>query len=144
MNKMLLTLAFAALITACNNTDEPHGASANTPTINAPETKDIPANASMPKDTLAKMPPSPENTDPNGNYSVKTLLKDDGSWGYQIFLNENMMINQHHIPGVSGLRGFINEEKARRAGDFVIWKIKNRGGQPRVTVQELDSLGVLH
>ncbi|MDQ3052225.1 MAG: DUF4907 domain-containing protein [Bacteroidota bacterium] len=65
-------------------------------------------------------------------------------WGYDIMINGEIHIHQPHIPAVMGNNGFSSEEKAQIAGEFVIKKIKNNILPPRVSPEELDSLGVLN
>lgn len=65
-------------------------------------------------------------------------------WGYDIMINGEIHIHQPHIPAIMGNNGFSSEEKAQIAGEFVIKKIKNNILPPRVTPEELDSLGVLN
>jgi len=72
-------------------------------------------------------------------------IENNGSrgWGYDIIMNGEIHIHQPHIPAVMGNNGFSSEEKALKTGEFVIEKIKNNILPPRVTSEELDSLGVL-
>ena len=43
-----------------------------------------------------------------------------------------------------GNAGFSSEEKAAKAGSFIVYKIRNNILPPSVTPEELDSLGVLN
>jgi hypothetical protein len=70
-------------------------------------------------------------------------FKDSLGWGYDIFINKSQYVHQPHIPAVPGNRGFISEALAKKAGEFVAYKIRNNIMPPSVTPQELDSLGVL-
>ncbi len=45
-------------------------------------------------------------------YSFETINGEKG-WGYQIYKEGNLQINQMHIPAVQGLRGFDSKEKPR-------------------------------
>jgi len=64
-------------------------------------------------------------------------------WGYNVMVDGNIVIHQPTVPAVMGNNGFSSEEKARKAGEFVIYKIKNNILPPSVTPEELDSLDVL-
>lgn len=64
-------------------------------------------------------------------------------WGYDILVDGQIYIHQPNVPAVMGNNGFSSEEKAREAGEFVIYKIRNNILPPSVTPEELDSLGVL-
>ncbi len=66
-----------------------------------------------------------------------------GGWGYAIYAGRQRLIHQPFIPVLPGKRGFATEQKARRAGQWVMGKIHAGKGPPAVTLAELDSLGVL-
>lgn len=83
-----------------------------------------------------------ENPYKNSQIDVKTF-KDSLGWGYDIFIDKNQYVHQPHIPAVPGNRGFSKEEFAKKAGEFVAYKIRNNIMPPSVTPEELDSLGVL-
>lgn len=64
-------------------------------------------------------------------------------WGYNIKLNGSLYIHQPNVPAVMGNNGFNSEAAAKKAGDFVAYKIRKNIIPPSVTPEELDSLGVL-
>ncbi|HEX5002575.1 MAG TPA: DUF4907 domain-containing protein [Bacteroidia bacterium] len=64
-------------------------------------------------------------------------------WGYNVMVDGKIVIHQPTVPAVMGNNGFSSEEKAKKAGEFVIYKIKNNILPPAVTPEELDSLDVL-
>lgn len=64
-------------------------------------------------------------------------------WGYDIMIDNKMYIHQPNVPAVMGNNGFPSEDQARKAGEFIMYKIKNNIIPPSVTPEELDSLGVL-
>lgn len=75
-------------------------------------------------------------------FSVSVYSSGDG-WGYDV-LNDGMpYIHQPHIPAVGGNQYFKTEEDAEIAGNFVVHKLNNNILPPTVSVEELDSLGVL-
>jgi len=77
-------------------------------------------------------------------YHTETFETDGISgWGYRVMLNGELYINQPHVPAVQGNKGFSNPVFARMTGDFVITKIQAGFSPPTITVEELDSLGVL-
>jgi hypothetical protein len=78
----------------------------------------------------------------SSDVSVKTFQQNTG-WGYDIFANGKLYIHQPNIPAVSGNDGFKSEADAKRAGEFVAYKIRNNIMPPSVTPEELDSLGVI-
>ena len=71
------------------------------------------------------------------------ISNDAVTWGYDIYLNGKPYIHQPNIPSVRGKQGFNSKSKARKAGEFICYKIKNGVVPPSVTFAELDSLGVL-
>ena len=76
---------------------------------------------------------------------VKTFLNDSvyGGYGYDVYVNDRLAVHQPNIPAISGNRGFSTEEKARKAGELVSEKVKQKIRPPSVTTAELDSIGVL-
>lgn len=72
-------------------------------------------------------------------------LENSGStgWGYDILINGQLYIHQPNIPAVMGNNGFSSEEKAREAGELIISKIRNNILPPTVTVEELETKGLL-
>jgi hypothetical protein len=138
-------LAIIATIASCNTSDQPkESESKNKDSSNKPAI-DVPAIIQDRKDTT-KEPQIPEyKPDPNVKFDLKTSQNSDGTWGYSIWRvgDNHPYINQTHIPSVSGVKGFSTQDKAVKAGNFVISKLQKNSGMPRVSPQELDSLGVL-
>ena len=64
-------------------------------------------------------------------------------FGYNILIFDAMYVHQPHIPAINGNRGFKTKEQATKAAEFVIYKIRNNIMPPSLSVEELDSLGVL-
>ena len=73
-----------------------------------------------------------------------TEMNGSRGWGYDILADGAIYIHQPNIPAIMGNNGFSSEEKAQKAGEFVISKIRNNIVPPSVTPDELDSLGVLN
>ena len=93
-----------------------------------------------------------ENPYKNAKIEVKALdnskskSADDikvGGYGYDIYIFDAMYVHQPNVPAINGNRGFKTKEQAKNAGDLVAYKIKNNIMPPSVSIQELDSLGVL-
>lgn len=76
------------------------------------------------------------------NDTVKQDAKYTG-YGYAILVFGSKQVNQPHKPGMPGLEGFKTAAAAKKVGDFVAYKIRNNLMPPSVTMQEMDSLGVL-
>jgi hypothetical protein len=84
-----------------------------------------------------------DNPYKNATIDIKTYKVDTLGWGYDIYLWKSLYVHQPSIPALPGNRGFSEDSLARKAAEFVVWKIKNNVIPPSVSLQELDSLGVL-
>jgi len=85
-----------------------------------------------------------EDTSTVNVYHAETFTTEGiPGWGYRIMLNGELYINQPHIPAVQGNKGFSNPVFAKKTADFAILKIQQGFSPPTLTVEELDSLGVL-
>lgn len=80
------------------------------------------------------------NNENKFNLEVKTIYNDSLGWGYQIYQNGDLYINQPHIPAVQGYKGFESEGSARKIGEYISWKIENNIIPPTITPAEIDSL----
>jgi hypothetical protein len=76
-------------------------------------------------------------------WQVRVFQNQDSSFGYEILQNHNTLIHQPTIPAVSGNRGFSSFTKAQQTGNFVAKKLEMGLMPPSLSVEELDSLGVL-
>lgn len=85
----------------------------------------------------------------NQNYTAEkdsiTFLsfKTDNGWGYDIYINDKKYIHQYYIPAVNGNRPFKTKEDAEKTAELVKTKIKKNILPPSVTINELDSIGVI-
>lgn len=70
------------------------------------------------------------------------LVEYDNGWGYDIYLDEKLVIHQPHIPAMAGRKGFKTKEQANSVAELAVLKIKNGIMPPTITLQELDSLGI--
>lgn len=91
-----------------------------------------------------------ENPYKNAKIEVKVINnetskenKHTGGFGYDIFLFDAMYVHQPHVPAINGNRGFKTKEQAKTAGELVAYKIRNNIMPPSISVEELDSMGVL-
>ncbi len=76
-------------------------------------------------------------------WTYKVNLISEGNWGYQLFDNGTMVINQTSIPAVQGTLGFETREKAEKVASFVLDKVNRGEFPPTVSREELESLNVL-
>jgi hypothetical protein len=67
----------------------------------------------------------------------------NNTYGYNIKTNGRILIHQPNIPALPGIEGFKTEEAAITVAELVISKIRQSNFPPSVSVNELDSLGVL-
>ncbi|MCX6209038.1 MAG: DUF4907 domain-containing protein [Bacteroidetes bacterium] len=80
----------------------------------------------------------------NSFYSYKTIYTKAG-WGYEIYSEKTLFIRQENIPAVNGVKGFATKEDAEKVGEFIVLKLKATNKDlPQITVEELDSLKVIH
>jgi hypothetical protein len=77
---------------------------------------------------------------PHNQIKVTTFQTSLG-WGYNISVNDSIIIHQNIIPGVQGYKGFTTQSDAAKVGNMVLDKIKNKQ-LPSVTLQELDNLHI--
>lgn len=85
-----------------------------------------------------------ESVSVESQWSFVTFQNEDDSWGYQILNENNLYINQPHIPAVQGNKGFTTQERAEITANFVIFKLESGWSPPSLTLSELDSLGVIN
>jgi hypothetical protein len=63
-------------------------------------------------------------------------FKTEQGWGYDVLVNDQILIHQPFIPGKSGVNGFSTEQEAGADAQNVIEKIKS-GEFPLVNHQQL-------
>jgi hypothetical protein len=71
-------------------------------------------------------------------FSVK-VIKNEQGWGYDILQGKRLIIHQPYMPGISGQVAFENKNSARKTGQLVVKKIKNKK-PPAVNIDELNSI----
>lgn len=71
------------------------------------------------------------------------VVKIDSGWAYKIYKNKKVFINQPFIPAVRGTHYFKTKKDAELTAQLVIDKMSKKNGLPSVTIEELDSIGVL-
>jgi hypothetical protein len=82
----------------------------------------------------------------NNDSEVKCYFKLVGSnengWMYQIYWNEEMIIDQDVIPAAGGMQKFSSYGDAKRTAELVLAKLKKTNVLPSISLQDLDSLNV--
>ncbi|MFK7787333.1 MAG: DUF4907 domain-containing protein [Crocinitomicaceae bacterium] len=89
------------------------------------------------------IPNESTETKTNSDWSYKVTSISENNWGYQIFQQGKMIINQTSIPSVQGIDGFDSEEKAERTAQFILNKVENGTFPPTVKKEDLEKLDVL-
>lgn len=77
-------------------------------------------------------------------YTVVTTQDPEFGWGYQLFKDGKLIIDQKHIPAIQGKKGFSSKEDADKTANYILDKIKKGAFPPTISIEELDSLGVLN
>jgi hypothetical protein len=72
----------------------------------------------------------------NYHYAVEVITSEQG-WGYNILYNNKLIIHQPYIPSVSGQIAFGDKSSARKTGQLMVKKLKNKQS-PAITRAELD------
>ena len=70
----------------------------------------------------------------------------DAGYGFEISSTQpgGMHIRQANIPAVQGNHPFLSEENAAATAQLMIYKLTHGISPPAVSVEELDSLGVVY
>ncbi len=77
------------------------------------------------------------------NHSITyTLIELDKGWGYKIFMDGNILIEQRIVPSVEGYNTFNTINDAETIAIFVVQKLEMNVYPPTVTKIEMDSLNV--
>lgn len=73
--------------------------------------------------------------------SMIAFSQDEG-YGYYIFVDGQMVIDQRSIPAVAGKKGFSTKEEAERTAAFAISKIRAGYVPPTISTEELRQLAI--
>jgi Domain of unknown function (DUF4907) len=76
-------------------------------------------------------------------FEFKIISAPHKTFGYDISVDGKPFIHQDNIPATGGIEGFKTEEKAKKAAQLVIEKMKTDNQLPSVTVNELAQIGAL-
>ncbi|MFQ5335382.1 MAG: DUF4907 domain-containing protein [Flavobacteriales bacterium] len=75
--------------------------------------------------------------------SATPIHSDSLGWGYEIFVDGKLYIHQPHVPAIQGRQGFATEADAMKAASLVMDKIRHKIIPPALSIEEMDSLGIL-
>ena len=76
-------------------------------------------------------------------FTYKIIPSIANTWGYRIYQNGKLKIDQPTIPGVPGNAGFKSKDAAERVAVLAIEKMKKGEIPPTVTAEELKQLNAL-
>lgn len=78
----------------------------------------------------------------NANFRTEVIPVPGKTWGYDIFLDQKLMIHQPSIPGMLGNQGFRLRSDAENVAKLVISRMKAGIMPPTVTPQDLAALHI--
>lgn len=110
----------------------------------SPESKS--ASESSGDSAVASEQESAELTQTDSTLSLTVSVYENtnaSGWGFDILNEGKPMIHQPHIPAVSGNKGFASRAEAEAVGRLMMDKISRGVMPPTVSVEELDSMGIL-
>ena len=84
-----------------------------------------------------------ENPYAKADITIKILPSANNTFGYDILLYNRPLVHQPNIPGLPGNEGFTTKERAQTVAEFVVKKIRNNEMPPTVTIENLNTMGVL-
>ena len=70
------------------------------------------------------------------------VTKQSNGFGYQIFQGSKMVVDQPHIPAISGLHGFQTEHDAELVGNAMRDKLEQGIMPPTINKDEMRNLGI--
>lgn len=76
-------------------------------------------------------------------YEIVVTANPNGGYGYDIYINNELYINQPFMPGIATNKGFASYNEARIVARFIINKIIKKQIPPTISLHELDSLKTL-
>ncbi len=141
MNLLSRSTGIALLLIGCNTP----GTVPGTATTAASEpTADNPTEVPTAQDTstTAQFPAASEHA--NAVLTSAIIDAPNGTFGYNVYSDGQMLLNQTNIPGQPGIEGCKTKADAEKLAAFVIEKIKNGQMPPTVETDELKTLGIIH
>ena len=75
--------------------------------------------------------------------SYKIINTDSGTFGYDVYIDNRLVIHQNTIPALPGNKGFATKVNAEKVARLVISKIVAGETPPIIRIEELKTLNVL-
>jgi hypothetical protein len=110
--------------------------------VGLPETS-ISVEQAVGKQEVKKEVKQQKNPYANAQISIKIIPSAKKTFGYDILLHGRPLIHQPNMPGLPGNEGFTTKERAQKVAEFVVKKIRKNEMPPTVTIEDLNSMGVL-
>ena len=79
----------------------------------------------------------------NADLTIRIISSANNTFGYDILLQGRPFVHQPSIPALPGNEGFKTRERAQLVAELVVKKIRGGEVPPTVSVEELNSMGVL-
>ncbi len=76
------------------------------------------------------------------NYTSKTIINGDSTYGYKVLVGNKVLIQQSNIPGIAGTKGFKRKAYAEKTAQLVIKKLSQGIMPPTIDVKELENLKI--
>jgi hypothetical protein len=70
------------------------------------------------------------------------IKADSGRFGYYVFVDGQLTVEQKTIPGIPSNKGFIDEAEAKRTAELVIKKMKEGEMPPSISEGELKKIKI--
>lgn len=136
--KQGLYIFLLLIFTACRNEDAP------ITDMRTDEEKNQVLEDEVLFEVEAENPEEPIVTTPvkNSRFSFRTIEVTQG-WGYQIYEDSVLRINQMHIPSVPGTSGFETKERAEKAARYVVDQMNQGVFPPTVDPETLKKIGAI-
>jgi hypothetical protein len=78
----------------------------------------------------------------DGDTIYRIIPSADNTYGYEILVNNRLLIRQPTIPGLPGNKGFARKSDAEKVARLVIKKLQKGIMPPTIETKELDNLKI--
>jgi len=78
----------------------------------------------------------------HGDTTYRIIPSESNTYGYEILVNNKLLISQKNIPGLPGNKGFCSKYDAINTARLVIRKLQQGEVPPTITTKELDSMKI--
>jgi hypothetical protein len=136
MNRLLALLLLSSLI-ACQSEDK-----AITDMRTEEEKQQAQEEVVFEVESSAPEEPIETTVVKNSPFSYR-LIEGDNGWGYQIYEDSSLRINQTHIPSIPGVRGFDTKARAEIAARYIVGEMNKGIFPPTVNAEILEKIGAI-